>query len=770
MRFFHWDVLALRFSLALILLPLWPFSPSKQPSLPSGAAAVTAILALDNSGSMKASDPTGLRFTAVEMIAALLDASDRLGVVVFSTTAQQLTGGLISPLDFPGLPPIAPQGYTDIQAALREADRLLDGNDPGNQAGIILLTDGKPEIEIPYPAYEQETLDLAGSLGIPVYAIALTSQADVSFLERLAAASGGQVFPARDASDLLDAYLRAFNVIQGRTILGEGSGNAPLDIDPALAPYIQKVSFVLGKPEGRRAVLLDPTGQAVTASTPGMTIHENPRFLVVTVRQPQGGTWQFQVSGAGVARARAVLYSRLRVQVVSPQGLQKRGDPVPIVVRLAEERADGQVVTIIGEAAFTGEITRPDGRLESLDRFYDDGTHGDLLAGDGDFTRLYAGTDLPGWYRMVITGRKGAVPVAQEMTFEAVDFPHLAVSAPSGEYKILDTPVALTAKLDGGLLDRGDVLARVTAPSGRQVEILLAGQAGEYEGSFLPEENGRHSVQFETREALYRGAPFWDAARAEFTVHLLRGVTVGAPKTQVVMACFDAAPRITISLPVRSLRQEQIGLALDGFVAQPAAFSLQPGEQTLTFNLFPVVGKLTGGEIRANLTLVIPPETPIQPGTIIPLVFDIPSPWARCRQPLTWGGLGLLGLLLGSVLLTVKLHRASTPALVSGTLRWWRADQSPAEARECDLTALARPSLRIGSQADCDLALPESSLEGEHAVLLAEISASGLQVVLQPVGVVRKGYGAVQGRIPLGHGDIFCMDGLNFQYLSDSGE
>lgn len=211
-------------------------------------------------------------------------------------------------------------------------------------------------------------------------------------------------------------------------------------------------------------------------------------------------------------------------------------------------------------------------------------------------------------------------------------------------------------------------------------------------------------------------------------------------------------------------------MAVDGFVAQPAAFSLQPGEQTLVFDIFPLAGKPTGGKIHANLQLGLAPETPIQPGALIPLQFDIPSPWARCRQTLTWSGLGLLGLLLGGVLLTVKIRRAAAPVIVSGTLRWWRADQSPAEARERDLTALARPALRIGSQADCDLALPESSLDGEHALLLAEISENGFQVVLQPVGVVRKGYGALQGRIPLGHGDIFCMEGLNFQYLSDSGE
>lgn len=735
-------------------------------------AQLTVLLLVDNSGSMKASDPAGLRFTAVEMIAALLDANDRLGVLVFSTTAQRLTDGLISPQEFHGLLPLAPQGYTDIRAALLEAGRLLAGNDndPSQRNGIILLTDGKPEIENPYPGYQQEILDMAGSLGIPVYAIALTSQADLSFLERLAAASGGQVFPAGDASDLLDAYLRAFNAIQDRTILGERTGNAPLEIDPALAPYIQKASFVLGKPEGMRAALLDPTGQAVTTSTPGVTIHENPRFLVVTVRQPQGGAWQFQVSGTGAVRARAVLYSRLRVQVISPQGLQKLGDSVPIVVRLVEERADGQPVTVIGEATFSGEITRPDGRRESLDRFYDDGTHGDLLAGDGDFTRLYAGADLSGQYRIVITGRKGAVPVAQEMTFEVADFPHLVISAPSGDYEILDTPVPLIARLTGGVLERGEVLARVTAPSGRQVEILLEGQAGEYAGSFLPDENGPHSVQFETREALYRGAPFWEAARAEFTVRLARGVTAGSPESQVVMACLDAAPRITISLPITSLRREQIELALGGFVAQPAAFSLQPGEQTLVFDIFPLAGKATGEAIHVNLNLVLSPGIPIQPGAILPLQFDIPSPWARCRQPLTWGGLGLFGLLGSGVLLAVKLRRASAPVIVSGTLRCWLEGQSPAEARERDLTALARPALRIGSQAGCDLAFPESGLDEEHALLLAEISENGLQVVLQPVGTVQKGYGVLHGRMPLGHGDIFWMGGLNFQYLSDSGE
>ena len=117
----------------------------------AGTQNLTALLILDNSGSMKASDPGNLRYTALDMLAALLDDNDQCGVIGFSTSSKSLTAGLIAPRKYRSIQPIAPDGFTDVKSALELAGRILAGKPMGNKTGVILLTDGKPEIEKPYP-------------------------------------------------------------------------------------------------------------------------------------------------------------------------------------------------------------------------------------------------------------------------------------------------------------------------------------------------------------------------------------------------------------------------------------------------------------------------------------------------------------------------------------------------------------------------------------------------------------------------------------------
>lgn len=756
------------------LISLWLLAGTLLFHSAAASPAVVAVLILDNSGSMKTSDPANLRYTALDMLAALLDDGDRLGVIGFSTISQALTNGLISPRQYKGIRPSPPEGYTDIKTALVEASKMLASTGTDNKTGVILLTDGKAEIEHPYPEYERETLAQAQLLGVPVYAIALTPQADLAFLNRLAAVTGGAVFPARDASDLLDAYLQAFNAMQDRTVTGAGIVSAPgsveLEIDPALAPYLEKVSFVLGKSEGAQARLTDPGGQSPSANTPNTTITSDPRFLIITIRQPQGGIWKFMTTGAGQVRARAILYSRLRVQIVSPGSIQKTGEPIPIVARLLEQRESGELVKIIGDAAFSAQITRPDGSQESLDRFYDDGTHGDLVANDGDFTRLYGNALLPGTYLINITGRKGAVPVAQESRVQMVDFPTLLVDTPQGNYEIRDQPLLLQAHLAGGRLDSGEVLAHLTAPSGKHSEIRLAGREGAYMADFTPTENGTYSVEFETRNAIFLGVPFWEAARTELSVSLIRTLLIGPPEIQVTSGCLAGNPRITVTLPVSSLRQEHVELFIPGFTLQPAAFTLHPGEQQITFDISPIEQSPMTGDTQAILRLTALPGLQVQPGAELLLNFNVPARLIRCREPLSWGGLGILGVTLVGSLLVRRRRVNQTPARVSGTIRWWNDNQPATEAQECDLTALGSPNLTIGSHPDCDVCISTGELAERHVLLLAEKTENAVAMYLQPISAVKKGYGWLHARVLLAHCDQFCMGGLNFQYLSDSGE
>lgn len=740
---------------------------------------INLVAILDNSGSMKTSDPTGLRFTGVEMIAGMMDAADHLGVIAFSTKSHLLTDGWISPEIFPDMPIAQSDGYTDVLLAMVEARKLIASADAQCQTQLLLLSDGKPEIPDNYPEYEQQILDLARSLNIPIHAIALTSSADLVFLQRLTAETGGLVFVADDAGDLVDAFLQAFGAIRDRTVLdGQSSsdGRITFSIDPALAPYVEKVNFAVGKPPGAPVTLLDPFGGSISDANPGVVIREDERYFVATVRHPVGGDWTVTAGRSGQVRAHAILYSRLRIALLAPTQIQPLGMPIPIVLQLLNEQSDGKKVTILGDVAFTALVTSPDGTQSSLDAFYDDGTHGDQVAGDGAFTRLLPALTQPGTYLLQVFARKGAIPVERIFRFDAAQFPKLVIDAPRGEYGIQTEALILAAHLEGGAtmgLDRGQVIARVTAPSGAVEEVVLESEQGVFAGEYLPTENGLHQVQFEVHDGAYLGVPFVVSDQSTFEVHLIRFVELGTPQVQVAAVCLDRRVQIIIHLPVRSLRQEALTVSLEGlagWVLQPREVLLDPGSGAIELRAYSEsAGLLPGDDQRANLVIEAGPETQLRPGAYLAFAYSIPSPWQRCQGLLMQGGaVGLGAVIVAAVIQRIRAVRR--PVFVTGTLRWWIKDCTPADQREYDLTALARPALTVGARSDCDVVISEGQLDDRHAMLVVDGSQGCEGVYLQPVSTIKRGYSLVRTRFLLAHGETFTMGGLNFQYLSDSGE
>ena len=83
---------------------------------------------------------------------------------------------------------------------------------------------------------------------------------------------------------------------------------------------------------------------------------------------------------------------------------------------------------------------------------------------------------------------------------------------------------------------------------------------------------------------------------------------------------------------------------------------------------------------------------------------------------------------------------------------------------------MKKPEIRIGRAPDCDVSIPNETINVEHAVLHVEKTTEGNQIILQPIGEVRKGYVLVRTNIILAHGDRFRMGDQEFQYLSDYGE
>lgn len=154
---------------------------------------ISATILLDNSGSMKKNDPQDLRFSGLRLFISLLDVGDQVGVISFATDSTALTEGLLTIqnnqdkrrlLDRLDNPPA--EGYTDLETAFRLASQMQEQSGANVcQLAIVLLTDGKPETATANPRYEQDIIDIAKTLGSPVWAIALTPSAQTSFLEKL---------------------------------------------------------------------------------------------------------------------------------------------------------------------------------------------------------------------------------------------------------------------------------------------------------------------------------------------------------------------------------------------------------------------------------------------------------------------------------------------------------------------------------------------------------------------------------------------------------
>ena len=234
----------------------------------------------------------------------------------------------------------------------------------------MLLFDGQPQLPNGLPAgYEQSTIDFIRSTNIPILAIAFTSGGKSSLLYQLAGATNpsGEVISARNATDLLDAYLEALAYLKDRTVINIGNSSAPgasnLKLDAGLAQYISRITFVAGKPANAKIAVKTPGGAPLSTDNSQMVFSytADPRFNVFTVDAPAPGKWNFEMGGSGTVMLRAILRSRLRIIPIQPDSYAPQGLPLALQASLVEEEPDGKPITLIGQGAFSALITRPDG-------------------------------------------------------------------------------------------------------------------------------------------------------------------------------------------------------------------------------------------------------------------------------------------------------------------------------------------------------------------------------------------------------------------------
>ncbi|MCE5214594.1 MAG: carboxypeptidase regulatory-like domain-containing protein [Methanobacterium sp.] len=186
--------------------------------------AADVVFAIDSSGSMRTSDPTGLRKTAVINFINKLDPTkDKVGVVNWDNVIRQqlaLTNNYTQAINVVNQG--QPGSTTNGALAIQTSTNLLGASTlPTYQRFIILLTDGQfnegggtiggqyldPDQMAIYRAQQ------AAALGYTIYTVGLGADVDPNVLTTIATVTGGKYYFAVDAQSLDQIYNDIFKEI-----------------------------------------------------------------------------------------------------------------------------------------------------------------------------------------------------------------------------------------------------------------------------------------------------------------------------------------------------------------------------------------------------------------------------------------------------------------------------------------------------------------------------------------------------------------------------
>lgn len=376
-------------------------STTEQPAAQAGAPSADLLLLLDRSGSMRQFDPDNLSLTGAGLLVAMLDPSDRLGLIPFDEGARlllpltRLGDGQAARSALARIGPAAGQ-WTDIRAALEAAGQELDrAGAAGRRQAVLLFTDGYAETGpdgVP-PGYMEELFTLVDRLaarGAPVYTVGL-GDADHALLGQIAARTGAEAFAAASAPEVVTFFAQVLSSIKERQVLladeqvlVPGAQPAP---QPAGAGALER-SLVI--PAHTRLLTLSATGSGrltlegqmpgggLLQRSAGLRVARGDGYLVYSLPRPVPGLWQIRLQGEGRVQLYVQVESALRLHLQSPAPFSRVQGGTELEVTVAVEGLDNpaglslwaqdgssQAVGLQQQGQlFTGPIQVRDGRLQ----------------------------------------------------------------------------------------------------------------------------------------------------------------------------------------------------------------------------------------------------------------------------------------------------------------------------------------------------------------------------------------------------------------------
>lgn len=342
---------------------------------------------------------------------------------------------------------LLPDGWTGIGGAMQTGAGMLVGSPDDRKQVMVVLTDGRENRE-PWIS------DVIGPItsanpDLMMYSIGLGNNANLGRLQEITNVGNGFHQVTGDLGglnifDLENFYFKIFanatgmDLVVDPTHLAPLTGNVPLILDRAtiISSDRNATFLVLDDPAMRsfyNLELVDPHGNvlALGSSVGGVPIHVSQRhnytlyrvvFPDVSQASTYVGDWVLRLTPSGKLDAAAshqlmTTYREVGMVMYDPsQGVAPIGFAAAVasdyrlrVEVLPNNYLPGAQVTLTAALSDRGwpmtngvievDVTTPNGTRYDNVSLYDDGSHGDLTAGDGNWTGHFIQTAESGSYR-----------------------------------------------------------------------------------------------------------------------------------------------------------------------------------------------------------------------------------------------------------------------------------------------------------------------------------------------------------------------------------
>lgn len=222
--------LCLALSIVLSILQAGLFFNTARAEESSANNRFNVVIVSDASGSMLSTDPEGLRFEAInQFINLLAEQGNLLGAVSFAdniNASEELTKVDSSEAKqkiADTLKNTPAKGDTNIGEALQKAVTMLDeAGDKDLPSIILFLSDGNTDLKDKKDMenslnMKADAIQAAREKDIAIYSVCLNAnkKADVSEMEQISQATGGEFREVGSASDLQEVFNSFYNLIYG---------------------------------------------------------------------------------------------------------------------------------------------------------------------------------------------------------------------------------------------------------------------------------------------------------------------------------------------------------------------------------------------------------------------------------------------------------------------------------------------------------------------------------------------------------------------------